>query len=219
MEKTISLVLATTNAGKVREMTECLSDMPIAVKCLRDYPSIGPIEENGETFAQNALCKARAVAGETGSISLADDSGLEVDALGGRPGVFSARYGDDLPFLPGESVDARNIRKLLSEMEGVPELKRSCRFVCCMALVRPDGREMTIEAHWEGRLLTAPVGEGGFGYDPVFFDPELGLSAASLRTAEKNLISHRGKALRAVLARLDHFLALPPLDSAAKEGD
>ena len=212
MEETISLVLATTNEGKVREVRQSLSGMPIEVQCLRDYPDIGPIEENGDTFARNALLKARAVATATGCLTLADDSGLVVDALGGRPGVFSARYGDDLPLLPGESVDARNIRKLLSEMEGVPEHKRSCRFVCCIALVRQDGREMTIEAHWEGRVLTMPLGEKGFGYDPIFFDPELGRSAATLETGEKNARSHRGKALRAVLARLPHFLSLPPLE-------
>ncbi|MBQ7607864.1 MAG: RdgB/HAM1 family non-canonical purine NTP pyrophosphatase [Desulfovibrionaceae bacterium] len=219
MEKTTQLVVATGNAGKVREVTAIFSGMPLIVQSLRDYPDIGPIEECGATFAQNALIKARTVAEKTHCLTLADDSGLVVDALGGRPGIFSARYGADLALMPGESNDQRNIRKLLGEMDGVPEARRTCRFVACLALVRPDGREMTLEAHWEGRLLTAPRGENGFGYDPIFFDPLREQSAACMSLSEKNAISHRGKALRALLERLPHFLSLPPLPAPIQNGE
>ena len=211
MDQTVRVVLATTNMGKVREIAEPVAKFGVQVVSLNDV-SVGEIVENGETFAKNALIKARTVAAQTGLCALADDSGLEVDALHGRPGVRSARYGDDWELLPGESRDGRNIRKLLHEMEGIPEERRGCRFVTCMALVRPDGREMTVEGHWEGRILTAPRGENGFGYDPVFFDPEIGCTAAQLTTEQKTARSHRGRALRAVLARWQHFFALPPLD-------
>ena len=208
------LVLATTNNGKIRELALPLAELGLNLKSLADYPEFPEIIETGETFAQNALLKARTVAEKTGLTSIADDSGLMVDALGGQPGIYSARFGDDWTPLPGESRDERNIRKLFAKMEGVPLEKRSCRFVCCMAIVRSDGREMTIEGHWEGRVLTAPCGENGFGYDPVFFDPEIGQSAASLTLEQKNARSHRGKALRLLLLRLAHFLELAPLPTA-----
>ncbi|MBO4369601.1 MAG: RdgB/HAM1 family non-canonical purine NTP pyrophosphatase [Desulfovibrio sp.] len=205
------IVLATTNAGKIKELTGPMAAYGVTVKGLSDYPDLQNIEENGQTFAQNALIKARSVAKALNVIAVADDSGLEVDALHGRPGVHSARYADDWDFLPNETRDERNMRKLLWEMEGVPEAKRSCRFVTCMAAVRPDGREMTIEGHWEGRLLLAPLGHNGFGYDPLFFDPEIGTSAAMLSTEAKTARSHRGKALRALLERWNHFVSLPAL--------
>lgn len=196
------VVLATSNAGKVRELAEPLAALGVAVLGLDGFPGLGEIVEDGDSFEANALIKARAVAAHTGLVSIADDSGLEVDALHGAPGIHSARYADDWEFLAGESRDARNIRKLLHVLRDVPEAERGCRFVCCMAVVFPPaagGREWTVRGAWEGRLLTTPRGENGFGYDPVFLDPGLGRSAAELSREEKMARSHRGRALRALL--------------------
>ena len=203
MAKCDKVVLATSNAGKVRELAEPLAALGVEVLGLDSFPEIGDIVEDGDSFEANALIKARAVAAHTGLVSIADDSGLEADALHGAPGIHSARYADDWEFLAGESRDARNIRKLLHVLRDVPEAERDCRFVCCMAVVFPPslgGREWTVRGAWEGRLLTAPRGENGFGYDPVFWDPELGRSAAELTREEKMGRSHRGRALGALLA-------------------
>ena len=202
MTRCEQVVLATGNAGKVRELAEPLAGLGVEVLGLDKFPDVGDIVEDGDSFEVNALIKARAVAAHTGLVSVADDSGLEVDALHGAPGIHSARYADDWEFLAGESRDARNIRKLLHVLRDVPEAERGCRFVCCMAVVFPPslgGREWTVRGAWEGRLLTAPRGENGFGYDPVFWDAELGRSAAELSRTEKMGRSHRGRALRALL--------------------
>ena len=142
--KALRVVLATSNAGKVRELADPLTQFGVEVVGLSSYPEIGEIEENGTTFEENALIKARAVAAITGLVSVADDSGLEVDALDNAPGVYSARYADDWESQPDESRDARNIRKLLHALADVPAEKRGCRFVSCMAAVRPDGKEMVV---------------------------------------------------------------------------
>lgn len=196
------VVLATSNAGKVRELAEPLAALGVEVLGLDSFPEVGDIVEDGDSFEANALIKARTVAARTGLVSIADDSGLEVDALHGAPGIYSARYADDWEFLAGESRDARNIRKLLHVLRDVPEAERGGRFVCCMAVVFPPsmgGREWVVRGVWEGRLLATPRGENGFGYDPIFRDPELGRSAAELSREEKTARSHRGKALRALL--------------------
>ena len=206
MTQKTRIVLATSNAGKVRELAGPLADSGVEVLGLDAFPQVGDIEENGSSFEENALIKARAVAAATGLISVADDSGLMVDALGGAPGVHSARYGDDWEGLSGESRDARNIRKLLHETAGIPPQKRGCRFVCCMAAVKPSGEELAVHGFWEGVLLQKPLGENGFGYDPVFFDAALGKTAAQLSREAKNARSHRGNALRALLARWADFM-------------
>ncbi|MBO5489943.1 MAG: RdgB/HAM1 family non-canonical purine NTP pyrophosphatase [Desulfovibrio sp.] len=203
------IVLATTNAGKIRELAEPLRAFGAEVLGLADFPAVGEIEEHGQTLEENALIKARAVAAATGLVSVADDSGLEVDALSGRPGVYSARYSEDWPERPGESRDARNIRKLLQEMADVPEAARTGRFVCAMAACTPDGRELCVRGVWEGRLLAAPQGYNGFGYDPLFFDAELGQTAAQMPQDVKNGRSHRGKALRLLLERWSAFMPTP----------
>ena len=164
-------------------------------------------EKQRVVLATHNAGKVRELAGITGLISVADDSGLMVEALGGRPGVYSARYSDDWQSLPGEGRDQRNIRKLLHELADVPEGRRACCFVSCMAAVRPDGGEMVVRGTWEGRLLAAPRGENGFGYDPIFFDPLINKTAAQLSREEKNARSHRGNALRALLARWGAFMA------------
>ncbi|WP_394027158.1 XTP/dITP diphosphatase [Desulfovibrio falkowii] len=202
----IRIVLATHNAGKVRELADPLARFGVEVLSLEAFPHIGEIEETGVTFEENACIKAREVARLTGLVSIADDSGLEVDALDGKPGVYSARYSDDWQSLPDESRDDRNIRKLLHELADVPENKRGCRFVSCMACVRPDGAEMVVRGNWEGTLLHASRGQNGFGYDPVFFDKDIQKTAAELTRDEKNARSHRGNALRALLAKWQSFM-------------
>ena len=188
-----SIVLATRNPGKIRELNDMLAGFGLRVLGLADFPDIGEIEETGTTFQENAAIKARAVATATGLVALADDSGLVVDALGGAPGVYSARYSD-----PG-ATDARNNEKLLTALSGVPEEKRACRFVSVIVAMTPGGDSILAEGRWEGRVLNAPRGDNGFGYDPLFFDPELGKSAAELPREVKNGRSHRGRALRRLL--------------------
>lgn len=200
------IVLATSNQGKVRELAESLADRGYIVYGLDEFPQIGEIEENGTSFVENALIKARAVAAATGLPAIADDSGLVVQALDGAPGIYSARFGQDWEYLPGESRDGRNIRKLLHVLRDVPKQKRDAKFVTAMAAVLPTGEETTTFGEWHGRILETPRGHNGFGYDPVFFDEELGKAAAELTQEEKNSRSHRGKALRAMLEKLPVFL-------------
>ena len=209
MNDSMTVILASRNAGKIRELGELLAEYGMHVLGLDAFPGIGDIEETGVTFEENALIKARTVTQLTGHICIADDSGLEVDALNGAPGVYSARYSDDWHSLDGESRDQRNTRKLLLTLSKLPDAPRSCRFVCCMAAVKPDflgGGELMVRGAWEGLVLDAPRGENGFGYDPVFFDPELGKSAAELSGPEKNARSHRGKALRLLMERWQEFV-------------
>ena len=184
------LVLATANRGKARELGALLG--PGWEILLQSECGVAPVEETGATFGENALLKARHAAAATGLPALADDSGLEVDALGGAPGVYSARYAG-----PGAS-DAQNIDRLLAELAGVPPEQRTARFRCVLAFVRDaaDPRPLIAEGAWEGRITGAPRGINGFGYDPVFEDPALASTAAELAPAAKNERSHRGRALR-----------------------
>ena len=196
-----TLILATRNQGKVRELRDPLARFGFDVQSLpENFPEI---EENGTTFEENALIKARAVAEALGVAAAADDSGLEVDALGGAPGVYSARYSDDWPAMEGESKDERNNRKLLAELEGVPAEKRTARFRCCMALVIPGGEEIVVSGAWEGSIGFKKAGSNGFGYDPLFIDPELELTGAELTREAKMVRSHRGKALSKLLAEVE----------------
>ena len=202
----MKICAATGNAGKLRELRRILEAQGHEVVSQKELGITIEPEETGTTFEENALIKARAVAALTGLVSVADDSGLEVDALGGAPGVYSARYSDDWESLPDEGRDARNIRKLLHAMTAVPAEKRACRFVCCMAAVKPNGEELVVRGTWDGTLLESRRGDNGFGYDPVFFDASSGKSAAQLTRDEKNARSHRGNALRALLARWAEFV-------------
>lgn len=194
------IVFATGNAGKMKEVRMILADLGLEVRSMKEAGITIDIEENGVTYEENALIKARAVAACTGdSIVLADDSGLEVDYLNREPGVFSARYmGEDTPY----SVKNAN---LISRLEGVPDEKRTARFVCAIAAVLPGGRELTTRAAIEGRIGYEEKGEGGFGYDPIFYVPELKKTTAELTGEEKNLVSHRGKALRLMKEELKKF--------------
>ena len=194
-----SLVLATANAAKGREMAELLADVPFRILTLRDFRDVALPAEGAVSYGDNARAKARAVAAGTGHLALADDSGIEVDALSGRPGVLSARYGGD-----GLSDSERNAL-MLRELADVPRARRTARYRCLIAICSPEGREATVEGVVEGILLDAPsAGTGGFGYDPLFFYPPLNATFADIPAAAKHAVSHRGRAMaraREVLLR------------------
>ncbi|WP_045210931.1 XTP/dITP diphosphatase [Desulfonatronovibrio magnus] len=197
-----SIVLASGNQGKIREIKQILNKaLPgIEVKGLKDFPSIGDIPETGKTFQENALIKARTVMKETGLISIADDSGLVVPALGGDPGVYSARYAGE------NATDQDNNDKLLQAMANLDGDQRQASFVCVMAAVMPDGREMTVQGEWKGLIALTEKGDNGFGYDPLFYDPELGLHSAQMKPELKNSRSHRGKALDKLASKWRDFV-------------
>ena len=187
------LVLATKNPGKVIEFERILAEFgakDLEVVGLDKFPQIGDIEETGKTFEENALLKARTICKLTGLPALADDSGICVDALDGAPGLYSARYSGN--------GDAANNEKLLNELRDVPDEKRSAYFICVAAYVRPDGLEQVAEGRFYGSILRQVIGDGGFGYDPLFKPEGMELSSAQLSAAEKDAISHRGKAMRAI---------------------
>ncbi len=188
-----TLLIATHNLGKVREYRKLLADLPFRVVYLDELGIDESVEETGETFAENAVAKATAYARMTGLLTWADDSGLVVDALGGAPGVRSARYAGP------DASDEDRYRKLLRALDGVPWEKRTARFKSVVAIATPDGDVWTTEGVCEGMIAFEPKGTHGFGYDPVFYLPELGRHMAELSAEEKNRISHRGKA--AVKAR------------------
>jgi XTP/dITP diphosphohydrolase len=206
------LVIATANPGKLREFQALLADLPFAPVAQGALGVTAP-EETGTTFAENALLKARHAAAASGAAAIADDSGLEVDALGGAPGIYSARYarmaaGDaaavDAAAVDAAAVDAANNAKLVAALQGVPFEARRARYRC--ALVYLDGPGDPAPLHtqgvWQGYILEAPRGSGGFGYDPYFWLPELGLTAAELEPERKNRLSHRGTALQALRSAL-----------------
>jgi len=202
-----TILVATTNAGKVRELRAMLGDS-VAWKTLADFPGVGEVEEDGATFAENARKKATEYAGATGLWTLADDSGLVVDALGGAPGVQSARFaGDAGPGADRKEIDRRNIAKLLRLLEGVPPEKRTARFVCHLCLASPEQVLVETQGTVEGLIVDEPVGDNGFGYDPVFFVGTLGRTVAQLPDDEKNAISHRGNAIRRFMPLLNEVLA------------
>ncbi len=194
------IVLATKNKGKIKEMRELLAPMHIEVLSLADFSPVDDAEENGATFAENAMIKARYYFAHTGTPCLADDSGLEVDALGGRPGVYSARYSGE------DATDAANNAKVLREMEGIEKDKRTARFRCAMALVG-EGVELTTDGTCEGALLTEERGSGGFGYDPIFYVPKFDRTLAEMSSEEKNSISHRGAAVRKMADLIAEMMA------------
>ncbi len=197
------IVLASSNQGKVRELQGLLAETGIQIIPQSEF-CVPDADETGLSFIENAILKARHACRHTDLPALADDSGLEVDFLDGEPGIYSARYAGD------HGNDAANNTRLLGELDGVPEAERTARFRCAIALLRhaDDPMPLVVSGTWEGRILTAPRGEGGFGYDPLFFDPELDQSAAELDGETKNRHSHRGRALRALLAAMTSEPAL-----------
>jgi len=186
-----ALVLATLNPAKGRELIELLGLVPFEIRLLAEIPGARLPEETGSTYAENALVKARTAAEQTAALALGDDSGLEVDALGGAPGLYSARFG-------GPGLDDRGrLELLLERLRGVPPPRRTARFRCVIALAGPARAEKVVEGVAEGVIAEAPRGSGGFGYDPVFFYPPLGRTFAELSDEEKARVSHRGLALAA----------------------
>jgi XTP/dITP diphosphohydrolase len=192
------IVLATRNKGKTREIREMLKSFPIEIRNLDDFGPIPEVEEDGETFDDNAYKKAAFAARVLGYPAMADDSGLVVEALGGEPGVRSARYAGET------ATDAENCEKLLREMQGKKD--RRAAFECVISIAIPTGAALTYEGRCEGELLESPRGDNGFGYDPLFFFPAFGKSFAEVPMAEKSRVSHRGKALQEVAQEFDKIL-------------
>ncbi len=198
MEKRI--IFATGNAGKMKEIRMILADLGIPVVSMKEAGITADIEENGTTFEENAIIKAKTIMEMTGEIVMADDSGLEIDYLDGAPGIYSARFmGEDT------SYDIKN-RALIEKLDGVPDEKRTARFACSIACALPDGRILTSYGAMEGQIGYEIKGENGFGYDPIFYLPEYGCSSAEISPEQKNELSHRGKALRSMKEKLQEIL-------------
>lgn len=190
------IIFATGNQDKMREIREILGDLDTEILSLKDAGIVLDVEENGTTFEENAMIKARAAAEKTDAIVLADDSGLEIDCLNKEPGVYSARYmGEDTSYIVKNQA-------LLERLKGVPKEKRTARFVCAVAAVFPDGETLVKTGTIEGYIGEKPEGENGFGYDPIFYVEEYRCSTAALSREQKNAISHRGNALRAIKGEL-----------------
>jgi len=204
----IDLLVATTNPGKFAEVQAFLEKLPLRIISLRDLANPPTVIEDGETFEANALKKARSLAQFSGLLTLADDSGIEVDALGGAPGIFSARYCGE------EGNDEKNNQKLLAELADVPDEQRTGRFVCALALCAPisdSNKEWTIRESCEGRIAFSLVGNNGFGYDPLFFYPPFCKTFGEIDRTTKATVSHRGKALKKLAALLPSLVDLAPL--------
>ncbi|MBR1691278.1 MAG: XTP/dITP diphosphatase [Lachnospiraceae bacterium] len=203
-----TIIFATTNAGKVREVEEIIAHSDLRIISLKEAGIVADVEENGTTFEENAQIKARAIRELIAekpeyrdAVVLADDSGLVIDYLGGEPGIYSARYlGEDTPY------DYKN-KVILQRLEGVSDEQRSARFVCAMAAALPDGELLSVTGVMEGRIAHEIKGENGFGYDPIFYMPEFGMTSAQLDPEQKNAVSHRGKALRLMKERLDENIS------------
>jgi XTP/dITP diphosphohydrolase len=194
------LILATRNKGKLKEIQTLFSDLDIDIVSLDNTEDSPHIEEDGTTFMENAFKKAKVVAEATGIMALADDSGLEVDALNGAPGIYSARYSGE------NASDASNNEKLLTELKGVSSDKRGAHFTCVIVVYHPSGRWISAEASCQGEITKKITGNRGFGYDPVFYIPSVDRTMAQLLPEEKNRLSHRGKALRKLKSELQDFL-------------
>lgn len=206
MESAMELLVGTTNAGKLGEIEAALKDLPIRIIPLSRLGAFPSVAEDGKTFEENALKKARALADFSGMPTLADDSGLEVDALGGAPGVHSARYSGE------DATDVGNNEKLLQNLTGIPRERRTARFVCVLALCLPASRgrrERLFRAECEGWIAFDPKGENGFGYDPIFFYPPFGKTFGEVDRQTKGEVSHRGKALKKLAEALPSLL--PPM--------
>ena len=198
------LVLATRNQGKITEFRRILEELApgqIELIGVDQFPYLVDVDETGSTFEENSLLKARYTCQATGLPAIADDSGLCVDFLKGDPGIFSARWAGN------HGNDQANIEKLLEQLKDVPDNKRTAHFTCIASLVMPDGREQIAEGRFEGHILHAPVGENGFGYDPIFQPQGLSISSAQMSAQEKDLVSHRGKSLRAIAPHVIQMLA------------
>ena len=198
-EKIMKVIMATSNKDKVREIREMLANTGIEIVSLKEAGISVDIEENGTSFDENAAIKAETIRNLTGQLTIADDSGLAIDYLDGAPGVYSSRFmGEDTSYTIKNNA-------ILEKLKGVPDEKRSARFVCSMAIAYPDGHTDLVQGIMEGRIAYQIAGEGGFGYDPIFFLPEKNCTSAELTDDEKNEISHRGQALRQVIKILQNY--------------
>jgi XTP/dITP diphosphohydrolase len=198
MANNIPLVIASGNPGKITEIQELLAGFPIEIKSLNDFGPIPEVQEDGETFDENAYKKASFTSKILGIPALADDSGLVVEALGGAPGVLSARYAGE------NATDEQRVAKLLKEMKG--QINRNAAFVCVLSIAVPSGPALTYEARCEGLIAEQPAGQNGFGYDPIFFYPPLNKTFGQMTIAEKSQVSHRGKALNELKQEVDKVL-------------
>lgn len=207
----MEIVLATRNKSKVAEIKQITGDLPIILQSLDDFPRCPEVVEDKDTFEGNALQKAVEVCQYTGRPALADDSGLEVDFLNGRPGVYSSRYAGG----PGPGSDTKNNEKLLAELKEVPDARRGARFICCLALAVPKGPVKTFSGYVPGRISREPRGTNGFGYDPVFIPEGHSRTFAEMSREEKDSLSHRGQALK----KMRDFLAAKVLEQGKKQAD
>jgi XTP/dITP diphosphohydrolase len=197
--KRLEVIVATRNRGKIREIREALKGLGLRIYALSDFPNVPEIEEDGKSFTENALKKARFYSKHFGKLAIADDSGLEVSSLKGLPGIYSARY------VRERASSQENNQKLLREMKDVPISKRGAKFKCIIAVVSPDGREVIAEGECKGRIGFKEKGKKGFGYDPLFILPKYGKTMAELSLEAKNRISHRGKALKKIRRIIQSF--------------
>ena len=198
------LVLATRNSGKIIEFRRILEEIApgeVELISVDKFPDLVDVEETGSTFEENSLLKARYTSEATGLPAIADDSGLCIDALGGAPGIFSARWAGK------HGDDQANLEKVLEQLKDVPEEKRGAHFLCVASLVLPDGREHVAEGRFDGSILRSAVGTNGFGYDPIFQPKGLAISSAQMSAEEKDLVSHRGKSLRSIAPHVIRLLA------------
>ncbi|MHC4928031.1 MAG: RdgB/HAM1 family non-canonical purine NTP pyrophosphatase [Planctomycetota bacterium] len=204
----MKILVATTNPGKMVELSEMLADVAdIEWVSLREFPGIAEVEEDGVTFSENAAKKALGYAAATGLWTIADDSGLVIDALNGEPGVYSARYAvDECDSTDRKVIDVANFQKTLRLLKDVPAAERTARFKCCLCLASPEEVLLEAEGAVEGVINNGPVGDNGFGYDPIFYIPSLDKTAAQLENHEKNQISHRGNAIRQFKPLLQNLL-------------
>ncbi len=196
----MKIVFASGNEGKVKEIKEMLEGMGVELVSLKDYADVPEIVEDGKSFLQNALKKAKIISAFTGETVLADDSGLQVEALRGEPGIYSARYAGE------KATDDDNINLLLAKIKDIPQEKRTAFFCCALVLYRPDGSYDSFESKWEGRIIDERRGDNGFGYDPIFFSPVLKKTAAELPAEIKNKVSHRGQAFALLKRKLGEKL-------------
>jgi XTP/dITP diphosphohydrolase len=193
----LEIIIATKNLSKVKEIKDILDNSNIKILTKKDFPQLPKIDEDGETFQENALKKACKISEYTGKVCLADDSGLEIDYLEGKPGIYSSRWGNN---------DEERINKVLNLLENVPENKRNAKFVCVLVLAFPDGRKYMVKEECPGKISFIPRGKYGFGYDPIFLIPEYNQTFAELGDKIKNQISHRGKALRGMIKIINELV-------------
>jgi XTP/dITP diphosphohydrolase len=194
------LLIASNNKNKLKELMSLFADLPISITSLKDQGIEHEVAETGTTFEENAILKAREYARLSGLVTLADDSGIEVDALDGKPGVYSARYSGE------GATDEQNWQKLLEELKSVPKEKRTARYRVVLAIAKPNGEVETCAGSLEGVITESPQGEGGFGYDPVFYIPQFNATAAEVDQEQKNKVSHRREALTKALEIIEKLL-------------